>query len=223
MKSRNILSIEVTREDRINIENQAVLINKESISAYCRRKLFAPTETPVINSAEIREQKEKLEVALKENENLKKENENLKMGLAELETDKSDGEKTITNQIEEIEKLNSIIVRLKNVCQYRIANSSNQIKALRKELEEMKALTFVSKDDIYIPLPHDARLVADCAAKLQGEHWDEDVEYKTVEDFIRNEIYDMVERTRKHYSQDFKDLPDREGYTFKDFYTELGL
>ena len=215
MKNRNILSIEVTREDRINIENQAVLINKESISAYCRRKLFAPTEAPVINSAEIREQKE--------NENLKKENEKLKTGLAELQTGKSDFEKTNADQIKEIEKLNSIIVRLKNVCQYRMANSSNQIKALRRELEEMKALTFVNEDDIYIPLPHDARLVADCAAKLQGEHWEEDIEYKRVEDFIRQEIYYIVEKTRKHYPNDFTELPDRKGYTFKDFYTELGL
>jgi hypothetical protein len=215
MKNRNILSIEVTREDRINIENQAVLINKESISAYCRRKLFAPTETPVINSAETREHKE--------NENLKKENEKLKTGLAELQTGKSDCEKIITDQIKEIEKLNSIIVRLKNVFQYRMANSSNQVKVLRRELEEMKALTFVNDDDIYIPLPHDARLVADCAAKLHGEHWEEDVKYKRVEDFIRQEIYYIVEKTRKHYPNDFKELPDRKGYTFKDFYTELGL
>jgi hypothetical protein len=97
-KIRNFLSIEVTREEKLDIEVAAVKVNKEDITAYCRRKIFATETEAQKENSSLKEVFEKLQL----------EKEAAELKITKLETTHAGEIETLKTDLEVAQNLENL-------------------------------------------------------------------------------------------------------------------
>jgi len=171
---RTILSIEIDEDQEAVLKHAARIINKESVSDYCRRKIFASaTENASDYATEIK---------------------TLKADLEKLQSDKEDCDKKNKEQANEIATLKSDLEILqnnsKNTAIQKLAKQAQEIKDQAKQInaltEEFERLTeeyeavsdefiklqdkkFVSPSDLHLELTPEEHTFVDLVMGLYNK------------------------------------------------------
>ena len=204
---RTILSIEINKDQEAVLKHAARIINKESVSDYCRRKIF----DPITEATEIAE----------DTSNYVAEINTLKADLEKLQSDKQDCDTKNKEQANEIATLkndletlqtnskNTAIQKLAKQAQ-EIKEQAKQIKALTEEYEavsdefiKLQDKTFVSPSDLYLQLtPEEHTLVG-----LIMATYDEEVKKlicKKTKEYFTGDILYMIEKAQKYLPKEYQ-------------------
>ena len=214
---RTILSIEINKDQEAVLKHAARIINKESVSDYCRRKIF----DPITEATEIAE----------DTSNYVAEINTLKAYLEKLQSDIQDCDTKNKEQANEIATLKSDLETLqnnsKNLAVQKLAKQAQEIKEQAKQAQEIKeqakqikALTeeyeavsdefiklqdktFVSPSDLYLQLtPEEHTLVG-----LIMATYDEEVKKlicKKTKEYFTGDILYMIEKAQKYLPKEYQ-------------------
>jgi predicted RNase H-like nuclease (RuvC/YqgF family) len=204
---RIIIGIEINKDQEAVLKYTALIVNKESVSDYCRRKIFEPvTETKIV---------------AEDTSNYVAEINTLKADLEKLQSDKADCDTKNKEQATEIATLKSDLETLqtnsKNTAIQKLAKQAQEIKEQAKQIkaltEEYEAVsdefiklqdkTFVSPSDLYLQLtPEEHTLVG-----LIMATYDEEVKKlicKKTKEYFTGDILYMIEKAQKYLPEEYQ-------------------
>ena len=167
---RTILSIEINEDQEAVLKHAARILNKESVSDYCRRKIFEPVTEVVEDTS-----------------NYVAEINTLKADLEKLKSEKQDCDKKNKEQANEIATLKSDLETLqnnsKNLAVQKLAKQAQEIKDQAKQInaltEEYEAVSnefiklqdkkFVSPSDLHLELTPEEHTFVDLVMGLYNK------------------------------------------------------
>jgi predicted RNase H-like nuclease (RuvC/YqgF family) len=170
---RTIISIEINEDQEAVLKHTARILNKETVSDYCRRKIFEPvTETTKV---------------AEDTSNYVAEINTLKADLEKLKSEKQDCDKKNKEQANEIATLKSDLETLqnnsKNLAVQKLAKQAQEIKDQAKQInaltEEYEAVSnefiklqdkkFVSPSDLHLELTPEEHTFVDLVMGLYNK------------------------------------------------------
>jgi predicted RNase H-like nuclease (RuvC/YqgF family) len=208
---RIIIGIEINEDQEAILKHAARIVNKETISDYCRRKIFAP----------VLENKEEAINGIKNTNDYLAEIKTLKADVEKLQSDKEDCDKKIKEQQTEIATLTSDLETLqnnsKNTAIQKLAKQAQEIKeqakeinslseqvgALTDELTELQNKTFVSPSDLHLPLTEDEHKFVDLVMATYDEKI-KNLLSKKSKGAINKDILFMMEKTEKYLPEEYQ-------------------
>ena len=214
---RIIIGVEINEDQEAILKHAARIIHKETISDYCRRKLFG----------DVMENKQAVNTGAENANDYLSEIKTLKADLEKLQSDKEDCDTKIKEQETEIVTIKGDLETLqnnsKNTAIQKLAKQAQEIKdqakqinvlneeyeTLTNELIEYQNKTFVSESDLYLSLTPDEHTFVDLAMAT----YDEKIQkllFKTAKEAINKEILFVIEKTEKYLPKEYQNPESNE-------------
>ena len=227
---RIIIGVEINEDQEAIIKHAARIIHKETISDYCRRKLFG----------DVTENKEEANTGAENATDYVTEIKTLKVDLEKLQSDKEDCDTKIKEQETEIATLKNDLETLqnnsKNTAMQKLAKQAQEIKDQAKQInalnEEYEAVsnefiklqdkTFVSPSDLYLALTPEEHTFVDLVMATYDKKI-KDLLFKTAKEAINGDILFMIEKTEKYLPKEYQTPETNEYILVKNLRDRLTL